>query len=368
MEQWTTRRIIFLTFTVGIVLYLVYYVPGVIGHFLGRVWDVVVVLVLATALAVLLSPPVAFLSQFGAPVPLKVRRALATIIVLVVLIALLWGLVSLTATQLVQESQGILAISKQWLSQAPQQVQQWLNAHRADFPPGVVDKAAEAVAQLTQGLLQYQFNFAKFALLRGWFVVELLIVPVLAFYFLIDSRPLRDGTLSFTPRRYRVFVAAVLDDVGSLLHSYVRAQALLCLITAVAVGLILRMAGVKMYLTLGLLAGVFRVAPIVGPICAGIFCVGVPLIQNGLHTGLVVLLFYWLLFLVDGKLLTPLLLAGSAMLHPVVAIVSLLIGYEFLGVLGLLTAIPAAGTLRAIFLRYQEQFGEKTEEQLEPVG
>ncbi|MCE5215873.1 AI-2E family transporter [bacterium] len=98
------------------------------------------------------------------------------------------------------------------------------------------------------------------------------------------------------------------------------------------------------------------------PIVGGVFCGGLPLIQNGVHTGLIVLLCYWLLFVVDGKLLTPLLLAGSAMLHPVLVIISLLLGYEFFGVLGLLVAVPAAGILRALYLRCRQAFVDTTDD------
>ena len=74
-------------------------------------------------------------------------------------------------------------------------------------------------------------------------------------------------------------------------------------------------------------------APVVGPLVAGVPCVGVPLIQNGPTTATVVLVVYAMLIAIDGKLLTPVFLAGSATLHPVVVIISLLLGYEFLGVL-----------------------------------
>ncbi|MEN6347137.1 MAG: AI-2E family transporter [Armatimonadia bacterium] len=362
MEQWTTRRVALLTLTVGIVLYLVYYVPGAVAHFVDRVWDVVVILILATALAVLLSPAVGFLCRVRLPLPARLQRVAATLLAMVGCVALLWLVVSLMATQLFHETEGILQVSKTWLAQAPTQLQMWLDAHSADFPPEVVSRVAGAATQMTQSLLQYQFGFAKGALLRGWYIVELLIVPVLAFYFLIDGDALRNGTIASAPKRYRQFVRDALSDVSAVLHSYVRAQVLLCGGVAVAVGLILKLCGVSTYLSLAVLAGVLRMAPIVGPIVGGVFCVGLPLIQNGVHTGLVVLLCYWLLFVVDGKLLTPILLAGSAMLHPVLVIISLLLGYEFFGVLGLLVAVPAAGILRALYLRYRQAFVDTTDD------
>ena len=358
MEQWTTRRIVILTLTVGTVLYLVYYVPGAIAHFVGRVWDVVVILVLSTALALLLAGPVEFLCRLRVPLPMRTRRVLATLAVMAGLVYLGWVLVALTATQMIQELDGLVAISKTWLSHAPGHVQDWLDEYDAQLPPGLVEAATGTVAQWTQNLLQYQFGFARGALLQGWYLVELLIIPVLAFYFLVDSATLRAGTLYFTPSAYRQFAGQVIDDVSRLLHSYVRAQVLLCLLKSVLVGLVLYFSGVSMYLTLALIAGIFRMAPVVGPLVAGLPCVGVPMLQNGFSTGMIVLAFYALLIFLDGKLLTPVVLAESATLHPVVVIVSLLLGYEFMGVLGLLVAVPVAGIIRTVYVRYRESFLE----------
>ena len=37
-------------------------------------------------------------------------------------------------------------------------------------------------------------------------------------------------------------------------------------------------------------------------------------------------------------------------------IVSLLLGYEFMGVLGLLVAVPVAGIVRTVYIHYQQTF------------
>lgn len=362
LDRWPTRRIVAVTLTVGIVLYLVYNVPGAVAYVFGRIFDVVVIVILSVALAVLLAPPVDLLCRVRLPLPERTKRMVATVVVLALLVWVIWALGSLTAAQLLHEFQRLVAITKDWLVTAPITVQRWLDAYQGQVPPELISRATDAVAQWTQGMLQYQFGFAKGALLRGWYVVELLVIPVLAFYFLTDAGVLRAGALAMTPARYRAFVAAVLADAGVLLHSYVQAQVLLCIIKAVLVGALLYFAGVNMYLTLGFISGLFRMAPVVGPLVAGVPCVGVALVQKGTTTGLIVLVGYALLIGVDGKLITPLLLAEGAKLHPVFAILSLLLGYEFLGILGLLIAVPAAGIIRAVYLRYQEMLAEATPE------
>lgn len=354
MEHWPTRRIVLLTLTVGIVLYLVYYVPGVIGHFLGRIWDVLVILTAAAAVAILLGPAVRAIASLPLPLSARPRRVLSGLIVYAALVWALWVGASYTSAQLIAESQHIAELSRQWLTQTPTNVQQWLSDHARDLPPDLVTGATSLVTAWTTSLLGYQFDFARGALGRGWYIVELFVVPVLAFYFLVDGSALRASLNEYVPPRFRDLVGRAVDDIGAMLHGFVRAQAVICVVYGLVVGVALSLLGVRMYLSLAVIAALFRMAPVVGPWVAGILCVGVPLLQEGSHTGLVFLAIYAALVIIDGKLLTPVLLAGGALLHPVTAILSLLIGYEFLGVVGLLLAVPVAGAIRVAMLYYRE--------------
>jgi predicted PurR-regulated permease PerM len=358
MEHWPTRRVVLLALTVGIVLYLVYYVPGAIAHFVGRIWDVVVIFIAATALAVLLGPPVSALARLRLPLPGRPRRVFAALAVYAALLWAGWVMASYTSAQLIAEGQHITQLSRDWIAQSPTHLQKWLASHAEELPPGLVTSATSMVTDWTQSLLQYQFDFARGALLRGWYLVELFIVPVLAFYFLVDGAALRSSAVEFVPERFRRLTSSALDDIAQMLHGFVRAQAFICLVYGLVVGVALYLLGVRMYLSLAVIAALFRLAPVVGPWVAGVLCVGVPLLQEGSHTGLVVLGIYALLVILDGKLLTPVLLAGGALLHPVTAILSLLLGFEFLGVLGLLIAVPVAGVIRIVILYYRRFAGE----------
>jgi predicted PurR-regulated permease PerM len=358
MEHWPTRRIVVLTLTVGAALYLVYYVPGAIAHFVGRIWDVVIILIAATALAVLLAPPVNALARPRLPLQQRTRRAIAALAVYAALVWAAWVMASYTSAQLIVEGQHIAQIGRDWLAESPTRLQGWLASHAEELPPGLVSSATGMLTAWTRSLLEYQFDFAKGALLRGWYLVELFIAPVLAFYFLVDGGTLRASALEFVPGRFRGLASSALDDVARMLQSFVRAQALICLLYGLVVGVSLWLLGVRMYLSLAVIAALFRLAPVVGPWVAGVLCVGVPFLQEGSHTGLIVLALYALLVVVDGKLLTPILLAGGALLHPVTAILSLLLGFEFLGVLGLLVAVPAAGVIRIVILYYR-RFAEE---------
>jgi len=136
------------------------------------------------------------------------------------------------------------------------------------------------------------------------------------------------------------------------MYSFVVGQAILCAIAGVVVGLGLWMLNVKYPLTLGLLAGLTRAIPIIGPIIGGIPIIGLALVTRGLAVSLAVLAFFTILHFVESKFVMPYLIGDRMKLHPVVIIVVLLIGQEFGGLLGMFFAAPFAALLRVIIRRY----------------
>jgi len=147
------------------------------------------------------------------------------------------------------------------------------------------------------------------------------------------------------------------EEMNALLHGYVRAQIILCVFMGVCTGLLLHLTGVRLYVTLGLLAGLGWAVPIVGPIIVAVPMALFSLLQVGLRMTLVILLVYAGLNVLDNKILKPKVLGGGVRLHPVTVIVALLIGGEFLGIIGLFIAVPVAAVLRVVFTYVRQRAG-----------
>jgi len=182
-------------------------------------------------------------------------------------------------------------------------------------------------------------------------IVDIVLIPVLAYYFVLGSRHLRHEFLAFVPRRHVRAALRLLKETTAIMHNYIIGQIWLCLIAGVVVGVGLWVLGVPYALTLGILAGVTRAIPIVGPILGGIPIVFLATAQS-LPTGVGVLIFFSLLHLVESKVILPLLIGDRMHLHPAVIIIVLLIGAEFFGLLGMFLAAPIAAILKVILRFY----------------
>jgi predicted PurR-regulated permease PerM len=114
------------------------------------------------------------------------------------------------------------------------------------------------------------------------------------------------------------------------------------------VGAGLWLIGVKYALTLGVLAGITRAIPILGPILGGIPIVLVASLQS-VENGIGVLIFFCLMHLIESKIIMPKLLGERMHLHPAIILIVLLIGSEFFGLLGMFLAAPVAALLKVLF-------------------
>lgn len=184
-----------------------------------------------------------------------------------------------------------------------------------------------------------------------WFslLIELIFVPLVAFYFLTDSNRVREQTFFFIPKQYHEGLLKYLTEVDRLLRSYVYSQFVLCFIAWAVVTISLLIMGIPGALLLGVIAGVSRAIPIVGPVVGG-----VPVLATILLDPQWAGAFWWvligfvLLHFFESKFLMPRILGQHLDIHPVLIIVSLLIGYEVLGILGMFLAPPVLALIRFI--------------------
>lgn len=192
-------------------------------------------------------------------------------------------------------------------------------------------------------------------------IVELLLLPVLAFYFLTDGRQLKHEFVALLPRSRIPETMRMLREFNRIMRAFIVGQFLLCVIAGVVVGSGLALLHVNYPIILGVFAGLTRAIPIIGPILGGIPIVVLTLATKGWTVALAVLGFFTLLHFVESKFVMPLLIGDRMDLHPVVIIVVLLIGGEVGGLvigtelgalLGMFFAAPLAAIGRVMVRRY----------------
>ncbi len=335
-------------------LYVLFIAGGI--YVLGRLKIVLISLVISMTIAYVMRPLAGWMARKSLGVPrswkMQKRRALTTFYVLVVFFAGGYYSARFLVNPFVQE---VRNVSDNWDSyqamfeKRSHSFMEWYNTKispnvRASVQKGLEQVQGEALSGV--GLAVRQVGEA------AHYIVEFVLLPVLAFYFALDSKRLKHEFVGALPKSARKEVMRTIHEFNQIMYSFVVGQAILCAIAGIFVGVGLALLQVKYALTMGVLAGLTRAIPIIGPILGGIPIILLTFVTRGMGVAVGVLIFFTLLHFAESKFVMPMLIGERMQLHPVVIIVVLLIGQEFGGLLGMFFAAPIAALLRVVIRRY----------------
>ena len=196
-----------------------------------------------------------------------------------------------------------------------------------------------------QVLIQLNTSFS--AIMNA--LIFLILTPILVFFFLKDKSEMLSYLTYFLPKK-RSLLSKIWSDLNIQLFGYVRGKALEMLIVASITSLAFLLLEVNYSVILGILAGMSVLIPLFGAILVTIPVVAIGLFQWGLDTSFFIFLFvYFMIQILDGNVLFPLLMGNEVNLHPVLIILSILVFGGIWGFWGLLLAVPIATLIRAVF-------------------
>ena len=177
--------------------------------------------------------------------------------------------------------------------------------------------------------------------------VFLLVVPVVAFYLLLDWDHMVARIDSLLPRDHAPTVRRLAREIDAVLSAFVRGQLSVCLVLGIYYSAALMLAGLQFGLVVGAIAGAITFIPYIGAIIGGSLAVGLALFQfwgDWLSIGIVAAIFAVGQFL-EGNVLTPKLVGKSVGLHPVWLLFALSAFGTLFGFVGMLVAVPVAASM-----------------------
>lgn len=216
--------------------------------------------------------------------------------------------------------------------------------HRLEAPLGRTPAGRDVLTQIHRLMHAGGFTSAlpTVATAITGAITDLVIVVVIGFFAALTPRNYREGTLLLLPESVRPRARRLAAGLQRQLRWWLLGQLVPMVVLGIASAIGLRVLGVPLPWTLGLLTGVAVFLPYVGTILAGIPCVLMGL-QRSPHTAIYVLILYTLLHLLEGYILTPLVQRRAVRLPPVLTILAQYFLWNVAGILGLAVAAPLAG-------------------------
>ncbi|TCM67314.1 putative PurR-regulated permease PerM [Acinetobacter calcoaceticus] len=200
--------------------------------------------------------------------------------------------------------------------------------------------SVDSVQAMLVPLLQSGLNFIQI----GGTVV---LMPIIAFYFLLDWNRMLRKQQQLIPPRYKDQTLKIVGECHNVLGAFVKGQFLVMILLGIVYAVGLQLIGIQVGLIIGLVAGLASIIPYlgfaVGIVAAMIAC----FFQFGLdwtHMALVLGVFM-VGQVIEGYVLQPFLLGDKIGLSPVAVVFAVLAGAQLAGFLGMLIALPVAAVI-----------------------
>jgi predicted PurR-regulated permease PerM len=325
----------------------------VVGWVLGRLWPILLPVILGLLFATVLWPPTRVLRKLHFP------PALAALVVLLAFLALIAGLFSWIVPQVADQAGELADAATAGL----QDVQQWVTGPPLNLGEDQIGQAVDQVIDTIQNNAQ---NIAGYALTGatavGGILLNLVLALVLAFFFIKDGPRWLPWLAAQTGPKVAPHVAALSYKTWTTLSEFIRQQALVGFIDAFFIGLGLWILGVPLVLPLAVLTFFGAFIPIIGAFVAGAFAVLVALVSNGWQTALIVLVIVLVVQQLEGNVLQPILQGRGLNLHAAVVILAVTAGGSLYGILGTFLGVPVAALIAVIYRYVRDELDGRAPE------
>jgi predicted PurR-regulated permease PerM len=307
----------------------------------------------------------------------KVPRTRAIILVFIVAFALVAGVLASVIPQVVVETQQLAAKVPEYSERLQQRVGKLIAEppaflrHFLPAPPSAVTDTnapaapgnpalASATTWLAASLPKMgSWLFGNIGKVASGFgiLAGLVLIPVYAFYFLLEKRGIQNHWREYLPVRDSTAkdeIVFVLDSIGQYLVAFFRGQVLVAMCDAVLYTIGFLIVGVNYAFLLGFAAVFLTMIPFLGAIVVFLTALTLTFVQYGdwAHPLMVVGVFAVVQTL-EGLFISPKIMGNRVGLHPLVIIIAVMTGTTLLGgLLGGILAIPLAAALRVIMARY----------------
>ena len=344
--QWTKRLVI--TLTISIWFALSFWV-------IGKIASALLMFAIAALLAYAFYPLVKFVQRI-------LPRGLSILTVFLCLVAALVGLVYIFIRIAIQQAKIFITYVREAITSPEQGPLSFVTDQLNNL--GISRQQIQAVSldiiRQVQGIVSGAIPFVSSIF---GIILNALLVAALCVYILFTGPRIVNWLRYKTPLSQRENINYLLETFKHVAGGYIRGQLLLSTILSTITALFMSIIGVPLSFFLGILAFMLSFIPTIGAFTTGTICVLLALTQ-GWVTALLALAFLIFLQVLETQILSPRIVGSAVGLHPLAALMALIIGGELFGATGALFAAPVAGIVQALLIaiwktwsiRHPEQF------------
>lgn len=310
-------------------------------YFLYDIRGILLIFFMSFLLAAALDPLIDWMQKKNIP------RAIGVMLVYVVILVLIGifvtNVVSLVASQIVGIAQSVgnfvtnLSRDNTW--PFAKELKPYLNQFNQTIDlQSAASQVQSALTIVSDKLLSFSFG-----------LFNVIIVLLLTFFMTVEEKPIESFFLSLFPSRYAQYISTRLEAVKEHIGQWLRGQFVVSVFAGIISYIGLVIMGIDYSLTLSIIAGICMVVPMMGRVFAWVLTFPIVFNQSPMLS-LYMSIYYLIIQQIENNVLIPYIMNKAVGLSPIIIIFSMMLGYQYLNVLGLVLAIPIA-TVVAIFVQ-----------------
>lgn len=184
--------------------------------------------------------------------------------------------------------------------------------------------------------------------------VSIVLTPILTMYFLVDKKFFKEKIQKLIPKKYRKDVMYLAKKIDFSLSRFVRGRLLMSLYVGVVTTIVLLIMGIEFAFVIGFITGIADIVPYIGPLLGFIPAVFFAYLSSPIKV-LWVSIFFVLIQWAENNILAPKIIGENLGMHPIIILLSIVIGGGVFGVFGMILSVPVVAIFRILFSFFKEK-------------
>ena len=179
-------------------------------------------------------------------------------------------------------------------------------------------------------------------------IINIILTPILTLYFLVDKDYFVKKIKEWIPKKYRKDTIYLASTIDKSLSRFIRGRLLMSLYVGIFTSIMLLILGVDFAFVIGLVTGLFDIVPYIGPLIGFIPALFFGFIESPIKAVWVSLLFVVIQW-GENNILAPKIIGENMGIHPLVILLSIIIGGGIFGVFGMIISVPLVAVFKIAY-------------------
>jgi predicted PurR-regulated permease PerM len=312
-KEFTLFKLLVFLLTVAVSIYLL----GIFWQVLGNFYDVIVIALVAWLLSFVLEPLVDIVSKIS-----HLKKLWSALIVYVSFAILFTVVIFILLPSIVSQFQSLSKIIPVSLSAFPNFTKTW------------------------NSLIGHSFdNLIAFIPSVATVFVDIIIILVLSFYLIIDKEKINTEMYKLAPKAWHANLKFIQETVNETFASFLQIQVLFGILAGISTWIVLTIFSINYAASIAIVAGLLTIIPLAGPLLGILPPAFVVLVTHPENPILAIAIAAILLLIqqITYNAIGPKLMSRAFKLHPIIVVLSILIGFKVAGAMGAIFVIPVLG-------------------------